>query len=483
MNPREKRSSYAPRFSVLSEAQIDDLHQAALEILRQTGVRVYHQEALELAVRAGASVSEGNLVEFPERLVQEAIASAPSSIEVLDRDGEPAMSLEAGKSYFGPGSDCLRLLEGETGQTRPFTSADLKDGYRLCDALPNMHFLMSLGIPSDVDSTVSYDVQMALMLENTTKPIVFVVNDGAGCRRAVDMAAAAVGGSEALLEKQYVILYTEPSSPLKQSETAMDKLLLMADLGLPVIHSTSPMMGATAPITLAGGLAQSLAEVLSGLVLHQLRSPGAPIIIGAGLRHMDMGSMQISYGSPEFQLTRGAIEEMARWYGLPTFGFAGCSDAKVLDQQAAAEGAMSVIMAALSGTNLVHDAGYMESGLSTSYEMIVLTDELVSMAGQITGGVEVSKETLLLDEVHRVGPDGHYVEAESTLERFRHFWYPGLFDRRRRHQWEEAGAVTLGQRLTERVKVIVVGHRGRRMKKDRVEMIRELLVTAGDDAV
>jgi trimethylamine--corrinoid protein Co-methyltransferase len=115
--------------------------------------------------------------------------------------------------------------------------------------------------------------------------------------------------------------------------------------------------------------------------------------------------------------------------------------------------------------------------------MLVLTDELVSMAGQIAGGVEVSKETLLLDEVHRVGPDGHYVEAESTLERFRHFWYPGLFDRSRRHQWEKAGAATLGQRLTERVKEIVGGHRVRRMKKDRVEMIRELLVTAGDDAV
>jgi len=310
----------SPQFAVLSESQLQDLHLAALEVLRRTGVRFYHQEALEMLRKAGAFITDGNLVKFPARLVEEALASLPSRIVMCDRDGEPAMFLEGTKVYFGTGSDCPYLLDPETGEHRKFTQADLINAYHLCDALPNIHFVMSIGIPSDVDPDLAFDAQMALMLEHTTKPIVFVTNDRASCQRAIDMAAAVAGGYEALVEQQHILLYSEPSSPLQQSETAVDKLLLMAEYGLPVVHSPGPQMGATAPITMAGGLVMSLAEILSALVVHQLKRPGAPFVFGAGLHHMDMSSAQICYGSPEFQLTKAAIAELGRWYGIPTWG-------------------------------------------------------------------------------------------------------------------------------------------------------------------
>ena len=293
--------------------------------------------------------------------------------------------------HFGTGSDCLNLLDPETGRHRRFTRADIINGYRLCDALPGIHFIMSIGLPADVDPAVVYDLQMALMLEHTSKPIVFVTNDKGSCQRAIDMAAAAAGGLQALQEQPHIILYSEPSSPLQQSETAVDKLLLMAQHQLPVLHSPGPMMGATAPITMAGGLVMSLAEILSGLVLHQLQRPGAPFIFGAGLHHMDMKSAQICYASPEFQLTKAAVAELGRWYGLPTWGYAGCSDSKAMDEQAALEAMLSVLMARLSGANLVHDVGYMESGLTTSFEMMVLTDELVAMTDRLMGAWAASK--------------------------------------------------------------------------------------------
>jgi trimethylamine--corrinoid protein Co-methyltransferase len=466
-----------PQFSVLSDSQLQDLHLAALEVLRRTGIRFHHQEALDMLKAAGAFISDGNLVRFPATLVEEAIASAPGRIILCDRMGEPAVWLEGTKVWFGTGSDCLNLLDPETGDHRKFTQADIVDGYRLCDALPNIHFVMSIGIPADVEPDVAYDVQMALMLEHTTKPIVFVTNDKASCERAIDMAAAVAGGFEALVEQQHILLYSEPSSPLQQSETAVDKLLLMSESRLPIVHSPAPLMGGTGPITMASGLALALAEIQSSLAVHQLRNPGAPFVVGCGLHHLDMKSAQICYASPEFQLTKAAIAQIGRWYGIPTWGYAGCSDAKVVDEQAAAEALLSVIMAKFTGANLVHDVGYVESGLTTSFEMIALTDELVALTNNLMKGIEVTEDTLMLDEIHKVGPGGHFMDTDQTLKRFRDFWYPNLLDRSRREQWLAEGGTTLGQRLNAKVREIIRGHRptplDARVKQEMQEIVAQ----------
>jgi trimethylamine--corrinoid protein Co-methyltransferase len=221
-----------------------------------------------------------------------------------------------------------------------------------------------------------------------------------------------------------------------------------------------------------------LAEILSGLVVHQLEHPGAPFVFGAGLHHMDMGAAQICYASPEFQLTKAAVAELGRWYGIPTWGYAGCSDAKVMDEQAALETMLSILMAKFSGANLIHDVGYMESGLTTSYEMIVLADELVAMTDHIMKGIEISDDTLMLDELDKVGPGGHFLDTKQTLKRFRDFWFPGLLDRSRRPQWLESGATTLGQRLNARVKEIVKEHQPKSLEPEKKQRVQEILAQA-----
>jgi len=468
----------SPQFAVLSETQLQDLHFAALELLRKTGVRFFHEGALQMLGQAGGFISDQNLVKFPARLVEEAIASVPPRIIMCDRMRQPAVFLEGHKVNFGTGSDCLNLVDYQTREVRKFTKQDIIDGYRLCDALPNIHFVMSIGLPADVDPRLTYDVQMALMLEHTTKPLVFVTNDQASCQRAIDMAAAVAGGYQQLKEGQQILLYSEPSSPLQQSETAIDKLLLMADHELPVVHSPGPLMGGTAPITMAAGLAMSLAEILSALVVHQLRNPGAPFVFGAGLHHMDMKAAQICYGSPEFQLTKAAIAELGRWYGMPTWGYAGCSDAKVMDEQAAAEAMLSIVMAKLTGANLIHDVGYMESGLTGSFEMIVLSDELISLADQMMKGIEVNDETLMLDELHEIGPGGHFLNTPTTHERFRDFWYPGLLSREIRESWVSNGEKSLGDKLTQKVKSLLKDHRPEPLADDVKQEIQKILKRA-----
>lgn len=478
MNTVNANSFNAPQFSVLSDHEKKSLHHAALEVLRRTGIRFHHQGALEMLKRAGAFVTDGNLVKFPARMVEGALSSAPSRVIMCKRTGEPSVFLEDRHVNFGTGSDCLNLLDPDSGEHRKFNKQDLIDGYHLCDALPNIDFVMSIGIPQDVEPDMTYDVQIALMLEHTTKPLVFVSDDLDTCQRAIDMAAAVAGGHDALREQQHILLYSEPSSPLQQSETAIDKLLLMAETELPVVHSPAPLMGGTGPITMASGLALSIAEIMSSLVVHQMQNPGAPFVFGAGLHHMDMLSTQICYASPEFQLTKAAIAEMGRWYSMPTWGYAGCTDAKLMDGQAALEALLSVIMARFSGSNLVHDVGYMESGLTCSFEMIVLTDELIELSDHMMKGIQINDESLMLDEIDSVGPGGHFLNTQTTLNRFRDFWYPGLLDRSIRSTWLENGGTTLEERLRQKVKRILDEHRPEPLEQDAKAAVQEVLAKA-----
>jgi trimethylamine--corrinoid protein Co-methyltransferase len=272
------------------------------------------------------------------------------------------------------------------------------------------------------------------------------------------MAAAAAGGMDELRLNPTLLLYSEPSTPLKHSETATGKLLYMAEEALPIVHSPAPMMGGTAPVTLAGGMALGNAEVLSSLVMHQLQNPGAPFVYGQGLHHMDMKTTISVYGAPEYQMARVLVAEMGRFYGLPTWGYAGHSDSCAMDEQAAIDSAFSVLVALLTGTNLVHDVGYLEAGLTTSPEMIVLTNENISMMRHFMGGVKLDAEALALEVVHQVGPGGDFLTQDHTLKNFRQQWQPELISRMRMDGWVDKGSKTMGDRVKEKTIALMDEH-------------------------
>jgi trimethylamine--corrinoid protein Co-methyltransferase len=366
--------------------------------------------------------------------------------------------LEGDVVNYGPGSDCPNYLDPRSGQRRPFTEADVVDCIHLVDALPELRFCMSMGIPSDVGPGVSYRLQYALMLEHTEKPVVFVGDDVADCDAIVAMAAAAAGGLEELRLNPTILLYSEPTTPLKHTETATGKLLYMAAHGLPVVHSPAPMMGGTAPVTLAGGLVLGNAEVLSSLVIHQLQRPGAPFLYGVQAHHMDMRSMISVYGAPEYELARVASAEMGRFYGLPIWGNAGMSDSLELDAQSAVDAAFSILVARLTGTHLAHDVGYLEAGLMTSPELIVFCAEIISMLEAFAGGLRLDAESLALDAIHSVGPGGTFLAHEHTLRHFREVWQPLILNRRRFQDWIKRGGVSLGSRLRDRTIAIMESH-------------------------
>jgi len=449
-----------PRLSMLGREQCETIHRASLEILRRTGVRIYHDGALALLRDTDAVISDENLVRFPPGLVEWALALAPSRIALCRRGGDEVLApLEGRMVNFGTGSDCPNYLDPRSGERRPFTVADVVDCIHLVDALPELAFCMSMGIPADLGTANAYRQQFALMLMHTIKPLVFVCDDRADCQAIAAMAAAAAGGMDALRLNPTLLLYSEPSTPLKHSQTATGKLLYMAEQGLPIVHSPAPMMGGTAPVTLAGGLALGNAEVLSSLVMHQLQRPGAPFVYGSGLHHMDMKTTISVYGAPEFQLARVAVAEMGRFYGLPTWGYAGHSDSCAMDEQAAVDATFSVLVALLAGNNLVHDVGYLEAGLTTSPEMIVLTAETISMMRRFAAGLSLDAAALALEVIHGVGPGGDYLTQKHTVKHFRELWQPALFDRRRFEEWTAAGSKRLGERLRDKTLSIIQEHK------------------------
>jgi trimethylamine--corrinoid protein Co-methyltransferase len=444
---------------MLSQDDCEEIHLASCQILNRTGVRVHNARGLELLRAAGAPVEDG-LARIPPELVEWALAGVPRAFTLYQRGTQTAcLELDRQHAYFGPGSDTLRYLDPRSGQRRDYRLADVADCATLCDALPEIGFVMSVGIPRDVPPDTYYRHQFGAMLRHTTKPIVFVCNDRADIEAIGAMAAAAAGGMQALSRYPTLLLYSEPTTPLSHGAEAVDKLLYCAEHSLPVTHSPAPMMGGTAPVTLAGAVALGNAEMLSGVVMHQLQRRGAPFLYGHGVHHLDMQHMVSVYGAPEFQLARVMAAEMGRYYQLPVWGYAGHSDSKVLDGQAAADAQFSVLVALLAGTHLNHDVGYLESGLAASPELIVLTDEIISQCRHFAAGARLDAEALALEAVAGVGPGGEFMSHEHTLANWRQLWVPHLFDRQRLEDWREQGSLSLEARLRERTVALIDGHR------------------------
>ncbi len=447
-----------PTFRVLAEDQLQELHLAILEVLERTGIDVQHEEARVLLKKAGCRV-DGTRVRYPGALVERCIASAPSKVVVYDREGNRTLFLESKKIHFGMGSDTVYVYDPYSRELKKSESADVAKAARVADTLANIDYLMSLGIAHDVPQTVNDLVQFQQMVENSTKPICFTAHSRRNLRLIIDMAAAVVGGLERLQASPFIIHYSEPNSPLMLSEPALDKLLLCSELGIPLLFTPGSMTGGTAPSTRAGALVISVAESLSGLVVHQLKNPGAPIISGGNSMVMDLMTTICSYGAPEFQLVISAYSELFHYYKLPVWGFAGCSDAHALDEQAAIEATFSIMMNAMAGTNLIHDVGYLSSGLTGSCEMLVMSDEIIGMVKRMLRGIPVDRDSLAVDVIDRVGPGGHFMMDDHTLEHMRtEFWRPALLNRDPLETWQNKGRTPLRDRLNQQVLNILANH-------------------------
>ena len=463
------------KFEMLSREEIQKIHDATLRVLEHTGVQIHYEKAQELLADAGCKVLADNLVRIPAHLVEESLRTVAKGFTLYDREGNVACKFYGRNSYCGTGVTNPNFLDVHTGQRRSTKVTDIADAARVSDYLPNISWIMPLGSVQDVPTQVSDVYEFEAAVNNTTKPIVFICNDARGVKDVLEMAETIAGGQKQLLDKPFVVSYPEPTSPLVHTKEALEKLLLVADYGIPIVYTPCPMAGATAPATMAGLLVQANAECLTGVVLSQLKRKGVPVIVGGVLTILDMATGSISYGAPELSVLLAGYSDIACYYGLPTWGTAGCSDAKAPDVQAAMEATFSTFANVLAGLNLIHDPGFLEGAMVGSLEMLVITNEAFGMAKRFLRGIDVNDDTLAEEVIRTVGPGGNFLAEEHTLKYFRkEFWWPMMMDRQNYHAWKESGAKTMEQRIKEKLLDILANHQPNPLSEDIKKQIRSI---------
>jgi len=461
--------------NVMTEDQLQRVHHATLDILKRVGVKIYEPESIELLQGAGAKV-DGELAKIPSWLVEQALESAPSVVSLSTRDGKAALTMQKDNIYYGTGSEVNFTIDLKSGERRKPVKLDNCNAALLVDALENTDFAMSLGVATDVPVDASDVHQFEAMLLNTTKPILFTAYNARGLEHIIEMAALAAGGKDKLRERPNLALYAEPSSPLMHSAEALEKTLICAAEGIPLIYATTPMLGATAPVTLGGALVVANAEILSGLVVHQLKSKGAPFVYGGGIPPMHMGTSICSYGAPERDRGCIALVKMSQYYNLPSFTTAGCTDAHTFDQQAGMEAGFNLLAAGLGGGNLIHNLGYIGVGMTSCLEHLLLCSEAVGAVKNLLRGVDVSEEHLALDLIEAIGPGGHFLSEQHTMEHFREeLYFPQTLNRKNYEGWLADGGLTFGEAANVRVNEILQNHKPAQLPADIQKEIKKIV--------
>ncbi|MDD5676482.1 MAG: trimethylamine methyltransferase family protein [Kiritimatiellae bacterium] len=444
------------RIQMLSPRDCVNIHTATEQLLARTGVVVDCEPARALLKKAGAMV-DGDRVRILPGLVKQALNSVPDLIILHNREGNPAMVLGSDRCHFGTGSDTATTVDPDTGNMVSTTYETVARFTRFTDAMPHIDFVMSMGIAKD-KGDASFVAQYAAMVKNTTKPIVFTAQGMPDMEAIYGIMKAAYGDENELRLRPRAMLYTEPIPPLRHTAKEIEMLMFCAKQGIPVTVPSGISAGASGPVTFAGALVMANAETLSALVIHQLVNPGAPYLYGGNVTMMDMRSGNFPYAAPEFHMGYAAFCDLARHYRMPVWGLAGASDSKQVDSQAGVEATYELLMAELSGSNVIHDVGYINSGLTSSMEMLLLCDEIISMVKHIAKGIEITDETLALDVIDQVGPMQQFLDHEHTVSHCRSAWSPKFFNREQFEVWAGAGRKDLGAVLREKVRTILAGH-------------------------
>ena len=466
-------SAFYPALTYLSDKDKRNIHQAVLHILSKIGMKIFHDEALALLKAAGCLVEGDRMVKIPTKLLQQAIESTPTNLAVYDRAGHHVMDLGERRSYFGTGSDLIYALDSKTMERHQCLLDDVSRAARVADALPNIDFIMSFAHPSEQPPGRAYLLSFYAMIANSTKPIVCTSKGREDLSEMWEMARMLRNGEDALQSKPYFIHYAEPISPLKHPFDSLDKLLFCAEKSIPLIYSPAPISGSTAPITIAGHVAQGLAECFCGLVIHQLKAKGAPFLMGTGPAVLDMATGQCSYNAPEYLLAYLTVIEMSHFYNLPSWGYAGTSDSQVPDGQATFEAGLLTFISAMVGSNLNHDVGYLDFGRTGSLEMIVILDEMIDQIRRLYQGIPVNAEMLAVDVVREVGPEGNFLTHSHSLKHLRTTqWRPKLTSRLGYEKWQSLGATTLLERAQKRLNQILETHRPVPLADDLVKRIQ-----------
>jgi trimethylamine--corrinoid protein Co-methyltransferase len=441
-----------PHLTVLNKPQIKRIHESALKILSTTGVRIDSPSVVQRFVRkAGVKSVSGDCVRMPIDLVEWALHSAPSTVDIYDRRGNFAFRLGDDRTRFGIGVTTLFYQDPEDDRLTPFARQHMRNMVRLGSALPNYDVISTIGIVQDVPPHLSDLYGTLDMVANTTKPLVVLVSDEESFPSVIRMLERLHGN---LAEHPFIIPYFNPITPLVMNKGTLDKMQFAIDHGLPIIFSNYSMAGMSTPINPAGTLAVLMAELLAGLTISQIMRKGASIILGILPAYFDMKTM-VNFYDPQSIVLNLACAEMMAHYHLPHCGTSGSGTGWGPDLLAWETYWMNHITACMNKVGLAPFVGDNLGSKAFSPVNVVSSHEIIEQSLRFARGFRLNQESVGLEEIHQVGPGGNFLSAPSTLENYRQAYYQSpIFPRLSLEKWqaqERPAAIELLRKYTCRL--------------------------------
>ncbi|WP_147105786.1 trimethylamine methyltransferase family protein [Tateyamaria sp. syn59] len=449
------------RYNPMTEAEVARIHSAALDALETIGLADAPPSGVAYLTGAGAIEGADGRIRFPRALVEDTLAQANRAITLCSRDGKHDLELSGARVHYGTAGAAVHLVDVDGRSYRESTVQDLHDAARICDVLDNIHFCQRPMVCRDIPDMVESEYNAVYACTaGTTKHIGMSFSEPQCVTPAVEMLHMIVGGEAAWRARPFMSnsnCFVVP--PMKFASESCQVMEACINAGLPVLLLSAGMSGATAPSTIAGAIVQAVAECLAGLVYVNAVQPGAPAIFGTWPFGLDLRTGAMSIGSGEQALLTAGCAQMHRFYDLPGGAAAGASDSKLPDMQAGWEQMCSNVMAGLSGLNMVYEAAGMHASLlGFCHESLILGDDIIGQALRCTRGIEVTDETLALDQIAQVcmGGPGHYLGTEQTLSRMQSDCvYPTFGDRTSPKEWAEQDKPDLVAKATARKEQIL----------------------------
>jgi trimethylamine--corrinoid protein Co-methyltransferase len=432
-----------PRLQILTNELVSQIIDESFQLMMDPGIKVKLVEARELLAGAGASVDTAReVVRIPEEVARKALHTVPREFTLCDQDGNPSVQYAGDAVHFDPGSSGVNVLDAETLKHRPATTDDLVKVVKIADALSQYDAQSTALVCSEIPIEIGDLYRLYLVLLFSKKPIVTGAFSAQNTNGMIDMLAIFSGGRQALAQKPTAVFDVCPTPPLIWSDFGAQSLLDLARAGIPAQIVSMPLAGAAAPITLLGCVVQHAAECISGMTIHQVANPGAPIVWGGAPAIMDMRQGTTPMGAIETAMIDAAYAQVGKSFGFPTHAYMGASDAKIVDYQAGLESGTTAMIGALAGINMISGAGMLDFLACVSPEKLLIDAETIGMAKRMLAGMLVHTDPLAADMYEGINFRGEFLKQPLTRQLLKEEQYlpSAVMDRGSIRTWEQMGA-------------------------------------------
>ncbi len=467
---------------VLSKDAREDIHLASLELLKEMGVKVYSKEALRILEESGAKVDqEKQMAYIPPYLVEEALKKTPKYVKLCARNPKYDVILDGKHICCSTDGTGMYTIDLDTGERRPSTKDDVAKSARIINALEDADLYYPLVTPLDFPKHAHVLHEFDAAINNLEKHFM----SGATYLREeatylIKMASAVVGGIEELRKRPIISAVACMMSPLILPLGETDAALEFSKYGIPVVPMTMPLLGATGPITPAGSVLIGNAQILAINTVIQMKYPGTPVIYSSFPLSMEMKTGAFAVSFPEADLVIAGHIQMARHYGMPNLAGGNIGSAKLPDEQAAYEKALCGLITVLAGGDICGTIGLLENYMVLSYEQLLIDYEMYRMMVKLAEGIDVNEDTLALDTIYRVGPEGHFMAEKHTLKHAKDVWAPLITDPRSHQAWKKEGGKSVVEVAREKVREILATHEPEPLDED-VKRELERIIKEGEE--